>query len=60
MADAKERSGLESKNKAIAQRVGFRWIYKRLIEGAGYNWTTVKEASFFGAAKALSIENAMI
>jgi hypothetical protein len=40
--------------------VGYKWIYKRLIEGSGYTWESVKKASFFGAAKALSIENAMI
>lgn len=41
------------------QRVGYKWIYKRLVEDAGYSWASVRGLSFFSAAKVLSIENAM-
>jgi hypothetical protein len=50
---------LDSKNRAISQRIGYKWIYKRLMEGDGRNWQEVKQMSFFSAAKMLSIENAM-
>lgn len=56
----KARSRVEAKNKAISQRVGFRWIYKRLMENQGLDWGAMKRMPFFTAAKILSIENAMI